>query len=219
MAGDSHAVQWSRAMIRIAAASGWRLTFLAKEYCPLAPGVPISSPYTESCAAWQEAAAARLLRDPPDLLVTSQGSYRTLDEHGELTGVGEGFAAIGEAERNLYRKLTSEGTTVVVIRDTPHSGHDVADCVTRHASDLRRCAVPRARALRAVGDAQEISVEALDGVRMIDLNDAICPTRRCAPVIGSVLVFQDANHITTVYAESLAPRLAALLPGASSKLW
>jgi hypothetical protein len=219
MAGDSHAVQWSRAMIRIAAASRWRLTFLAKQYCPLAPGVRINSPYVDSCSAWQEAAADQLLRHPPDLLVTSQEDYRTLDAHGQLTSVGDGFTEVGLAQRRLYRELIAAGTTVVVLRNTPHSGHDVGDCVTRHASDLRQCAVPRARAMRAVGEAQRISVEGLSGARLIDLDEAICPTRRCAPVIGSVLVFQDANHITTVYAESLAPRLAALLPGASTRVW
>ena len=51
------------------------------------------------------------------------------------------------------------------------------------------------------------------GVHWIDLNDAICPTARCAPIIGNVLVYRQGTHITATYIETLAPRLeAALVP-------
>ena len=50
------------------------------------------------------------------------------------------------------------------------------------------------------------------GVTMVDLDDAICPTTSCAPVIGGVLVYRDLTHLTKTYVLTLAPRLAAALP-------
>jgi len=215
LAGDSHAVQWARAMVDVASASDWHLTLMAKQYCPLAPGVPIESPYQDSCAQWQEAAAEELLRDPPDLLVTSQEDYRALGDDGEILDLRAGAQALGTAQRQLYRELLAAGTTIAVIRNTPRAGIDMGACLTENADDITACAIPRKHALRGVGAAQKYAVQDLDDVRLIDLTDSICPTRRCAPVIGSVLVFQDANHMTTTYGQSLAPRLAAQLPGAA----
>jgi hypothetical protein len=47
---------------------------------------------------------------------------------------------------------------------------------------------------------------------LVDLDDAVCPTALCAPVIGGVLVYRDINHLTKTYVLTLAPRLSAALP-------
>jgi hypothetical protein len=49
------------------------------------------------------------------------------------------------------------------------------------------------------------------GVPMIDLFDSICPTVRCSPVIGNVLVYRRGAHLTATYVRSLAPQLAAAM--------
>ena len=36
--------------------------------------------------------------------------------------------------------------------------------------------------------------------------------RRCPLVVGDLLVYRDTNHLTTAYAETLAPLLASALP-------
>jgi hypothetical protein len=51
----------------------------------------------------------------------------------------------------------------------------------------------------------------MKNVRVIDLDDAICPTDKCAAVIGGVIVYRDSNHLTATYVQSLAPRLNAAL--------
>jgi hypothetical protein len=215
LAGDSHAVQWGLALARIADASDWHVTMLTKQFCPLARDVEISSTHERSCTRWQAAASARLLAHPPDVLITSQEDYRVVHD-GTLLGAGDGFRVLAASQRRLYQDLIARGTKVVVIRNTPHAGIDIADCVTREAKDLTKCSILRSKALNpAVGETQRESVAGLRGARFVDLDEAICPTRLCAPVIGSVLVFQDANHMTSTYGESLAPRLAKQLPGAA----
>jgi hypothetical protein len=54
----------------------------------------------------------------------------------------------------------------------------------------------------------------MKGVHVIDMTDAICPTARCAPVIGNVLVYRQGSHLTATYVESLAPRLGEELASA-----
>jgi hypothetical protein len=49
---------------------------------------------------------------------------------------------------------------------------------------------------------------------MIDMTSAICPTEKCAPVIGDVLVYRQGSHITATYITTLAPRLEEALKDA-----
>jgi hypothetical protein len=40
-----------------------------------------------------------------------------------------------------------------------------------------------------------------------DLSDWLCTPSRCPAVIGGVLVYLDASHLTATYARTLAPML------------
>jgi hypothetical protein len=48
------------------------------------------------------------------------------------------------------------------------------------------------------------------------MTDLLCPDRMCAPVLGNVVVYRDAHHLTRSYTLSLAPyleeRLLELIP-------
>jgi hypothetical protein len=55
------------------------------------------------------------------------------------------------------------------------------------------------------------AVQGQPNVKLIDLFDAICPTPRCSPVIGGVLVYRQSSHITATYIRTLTPRLAEAL--------
>jgi hypothetical protein len=46
----------------------------------------------------------------------------------------------------------------------------------------------------------------------VDLTRHFCDPRRCLPVVGGVLVYRDDNHLTTLFAETLAPYLQRALP-------
>ena len=109
--------------------------------------------------------------------------------------------------RSSYDTLIAAGTKVLVLRDTPRPGIDVADCVSGNSGHLKRCAFPRSKTLARVGAEQVTAVDGLVGASLIDLNDAICPDDPCAPVIGGVLVYRDSHHMTQTYGLSLVPRL------------
>jgi hypothetical protein len=48
----------------------------------------------------------------------------------------------------------------------------------------------------------------------VDINDAICPTERCAAVIGNVLIYRQGSHLTATYVATLTPRLASAFTAA-----
>ena len=70
-----------------------------------------------------------------------------------------------------------------------------------------RCAVPRSSAL----DPDPILAAARRTrsrrTSIVDLTRFFCDPSRCYPVIGSVLAFKDATHLTPVFAQTLAPFL------------
>jgi hypothetical protein len=40
-------------------------------------------------------------------------------------------------------------------------------------------------------------------VRLVDLTRFVCGPRRCFPVIGGMLVYQDTNHVTVAFNRTL----------------
>ncbi|GHJ56257.1 hypothetical protein Nm8I071_55640 [Nonomuraea sp. TT08I-71] len=206
--GDSHAAQWVPTLRAIAERRNWRLLTYTKSSCPVLDievvGADGQRP-VDTCAAWNRDLSGRLAVDRPDLVVTSSYNYSAYRNGRPLKG-SEGRAALVDGMRRTWRSL-ARIAPVVVLRDTPAPRLDVAECVSAHREELTRCAVPRDEALAGIGPLQVDAAQGLTGIRLVDLNDAICPADRCAAVIGGVLVYRDTNHLTATYARTLAARL------------
>ncbi|MFK3985108.1 SGNH hydrolase domain-containing protein [Micromonospora sp. NPDC050397] len=208
LAGDSHAAHWLPAVQVVAAERGWRLVTCLKAMCPfqVAPITLHGRPY-ESCTEWNRRLRTALAgADRPALLIVSGVTQIPLVD-GVLPRPGRATAqAQTEALAQTWSEVAGTGLPLVVLRDTPAFRVDVAECVSANRRALTRCASLREAAL-AGGLPQERAATGLAGVHLVDLNDAICPTSSCAPVIGGTLVYRDSHHLTAAYARSLAPRL------------
>ncbi|BCJ75970.1 acyltransferase [Catellatospora sp. IY07-71] len=214
LVGDSHAAQWVPALQSVAATRRWRLVTYTKSSCPLAQAQVLSRTNGRaypSCAEWNGKVLRALTGvGRPDLVVTTNADYRIA--HGAVRlSAPDGDRAMVEGLRASWRAITAAGVPVVVLRDTPAPGANMPDCISAHPTRLSRCAFDRAAAQAAAGSVQEAAAAGMLGVHLLDLNDAICPTHRCAPVIGEVIVYRDSNHLTATYARSLAPRLDTAL--------
>ncbi|BCJ52055.1 acyltransferase [Actinoplanes sp. NBRC 14428] len=210
LVGDSHATQWVPALEGAATRRHWRLITYTKSACPFAAmevAHPVHKPY-DTCLRWNGNVLAKLLADPPDLVVVSGSSYEVVRD-GEILGAGESVSASAEGLRSHLRALTAASVPVVVLRDTPHPHRDLAECVSAHRNRLTACAYDRAS---SEGGADQLAaVQGMAGVRLVDLSDAICPTDPCAAVIGRVVVYRDSNHLSATYARTLADRLGDAL--------
>ncbi|WP_033104746.1 SGNH hydrolase domain-containing protein [Microbacterium profundi] len=50
-------------------------------------------------------------------------------------------------------------------------------------------------------------------VTLIDFTPLLCPDAICRPVIGNIAVYIDDNHLTKMFATTLAPAMRAQLGG------
>jgi peptidoglycan/LPS O-acetylase OafA/YrhL len=212
LVGDSHADHWVPAMRVMVEKNGWGLTVHSKSGCPflVAELVQNDRPY-ETCTRWNKALRARLLGPArPDLLITTHAEYPMMNEMGDSPS--DRRSARARELRRTWAEMIAQGIPVVVLRDTPLHLKDMAECVSENMNRLTRCTTPRDEAEgRGGGPVQKEALKDAPDVRLIDLNDWICPTDRCAAVIGGVLVYRDDHHLTSTYSATLAPMLTAAI--------
>ena len=213
--GDSHALQWLPALVAAAEREGWRVTTLTKAACPPAevefgrkePGA------AASCSTWRARALAWLAEEPPDLLLmTGAGRvYNILGADGQALAEDDALAAWqrGLAAHAWVRYRDDEGR-----RPGGHAAHAPEPGLLPggqsrgHVSLLRR---PRSVALGDSLDAVEREIAEAAGAAFESLSDLVCPYDPCPVVIGDVLLWRNADHITATFAERLAPAMRALV--------
>lgn len=217
--GDSHMAQWARALNTVIREEDWRLELITKAACP--PGdvrrssaEAGSQEIVESCYKWREKALERIEELQPDIvLVGTSSSYQTLTQDGALAGLGEANQQINEdgLVRNLERIAAAADNTVVVV-DIPAPSRvplNVVDCVANNPNDFDDCGFEiedpdiAVNHLEARWDVP--AAERVEGVKLLDLTDTVCPDGYCRAVIGDVLVYRDDSHLTRTYVETLTP--------------
>jgi peptidoglycan/LPS O-acetylase OafA/YrhL len=203
LVGDSKIGQWLPALQILAEKNDWRILVETKSACGFNSGKMIykGKPYT-ACFKWNRAALKSLLGpNKPDVVLTSQGRSAVSEAGASSEAEPEMVAAL----QDWWKKLQKAGVKVIALADNPAPSKNVYECATEHPDKLTLCAFPRneGRGTPALRQA----VAKTPGTSFIDLTDAICPTDKCAPVIGNVLVYRQGSHLTKTYVETLAPRL------------
>jgi hypothetical protein len=204
--GDSHAQQWEPAFAEAGNRAGWRVINWTKNACPAAQlsinDSQLNRQYTE-CDQWREQTLHKITALKPDLVVISQsdgvvGKQFTDEEY--TSGVMQTVGA-----------LTGSGIRVTYIADTIYPQVDVPSCLTQHLDDAEQCArvdttsftTPRRAMLQgALADA---------GVPSVDPEPWQCGVSGCPVVIGNMMVYRDASHLTATYSKWLAPLVQPLL--------
>ncbi len=190
--GDSHAQQWMGAMLPIARDEGWNVIALLLGGCSFAAAEP-PVPGSVGCVEWREATERFIKRVNPDIVF----GMATKSEPG-----GSGEHVLGGLEVTVDH-LRSTGAEVVLFRDNPRFTHNVFDCVVDHGADSPRCRVDRSDALAPL----DPSLGSVGDAHVVDLTDYLCPDGVCLPVIGNIAVYRDDNHLSKMYATSMAPML------------
>jgi hypothetical protein len=215
LVGDSHAAMWLPALEPIARERHWRLETMSKVLCPLM-GMPINSPYLgrefTECEQWRGGVMARLQKQRPQLVVLDMS---------RRYGADFGFTSYDrvwlDGLTRLVHRLTGTGAKVVVLGPVvdPHS--TVPTCVSAHMDDATACAPSRAEGLNDGGIAAERAATAAAGGQYAELSDFFCTSDRCPVIVGNTLVYRDDNHVTTEYAQVLAPLLTEMVDKALAR--
>ena len=208
--GDSHALQWLPALVAAGQEEGWRVVAITKAACPPAQ-VEFGRKEVgaaDSCVTWRTEALAWLADEPPDVAILAGAGrgYRLVDGRGEQLDDEE---ALAEWQRGLAATLAAlpEETKAIVLADTPRMRTNPASCLQADPSDMSACVTPRSAAIGLpIDDAERSAAEAL-GAAFRSLNGWVCPYDPCPVVIGDVLLWRNADHLTATFVERLAPAM------------
>ena len=212
LVGDSHAAMWQPALEPIARDRHWRLQTMSKVLCPPME-LPINSPYLgrkfTECEQWRGDVLARLEKERPQLIVLDMSR-----RYGADFGFTSYDQAWLESLTRLVQRLRGTGANVLVLSQVPDPHSTVPTCVSAHMDDAAACSPSRTDGLNDPGIAAEAAATAAGGGQYAELSGLFCTADRCPVIVGNTLVYRDDNHVTTEYAQVLAPLLAERVDGA-----
>lgn len=204
--GDSVALQWFPAYLRVFDGAGWRLLVMTKSSCPMVDE-PLFYPrigrdYTE-CSQWRDAVLHDIVAIKPDVVVLGSTLYG-FTEAQWITGTRRVLAKIAPAVKQIY-----------VMRATPRLPFDGPSCLAPRSALYRvlagssRCTAPAYNRYdaRVFGWLQD-AIAPYKNVHAIDMTNSVCPKGICHAEIDGKIVFRDGEHMTATFAASLAPDLA-----------
>ncbi len=208
--GDSHAIMWAQAINDIAIRAKWKFVLLAKVACPVGL-LPYRNPSGDgeaggewvACDQWHRSAVDRINRIDPDLLIVTQAA-----EYGP-NGALYPPAAWQRGLEDALGRVTSKGTTKVVIGDIPRLPQSGPDCLARHLRDVQACSGPN-NLSQAPYNRAELAASGAAGARYVDLAPWFCSVT-CTAIIGHYDVYVNDSHITNTYAHVLEGVLAGAL--------
>jgi hypothetical protein len=202
MIGDSHIGPWVGAVSALAATNNWRVELYWKGGCPFSDAQRVhDAVLTKTCKSYNTDARRRILAAHYDVLITTQVSG--------VEWMPTGGATSSETAENglvsLWSAITKSGTSVVVIKDNPRPIPKVLTCLKTRG--LTKCNAKRATAF--LHDPQVAAVQRLASKRVVlaNFDNVFCDPTTCSPVIGNVIVYRDANHLTSTFTKSLGPFL------------
>jgi hypothetical protein len=205
--GDSHALAWFPAILRLVNDRGWRLLQVTMSACvpadiiPYQPAIGVMT----ACIAFRKAAIAKLTKyHPTVIIVTGTRGFQTIDSAGHvLTGAARTSAWVAGMSRTLS-KLIPITSRVVMIADTPNSQFTAPTaCIAAHPSHSLACATPVSAAVNYEWLNTEFHVALSKGVAFIDPERWVCPTDPCPLVRGEYVVYLNAGHITARFAATM----------------
>ena len=204
--GDSIAGQWFPAVARMLDRPDWRVVVLTKSSCPMVDEpffyVRIGREYTE-CSTWRSHALKQVAAIKPDVVVLGTVSTDDFTREQWIDGTARVLATLSPASGQIY-----------VMRSTPQLSFNGPDCLSRHKGrpvwlgSSQVCDAPASdeHAQQVFQWLQQASAR-FTNVRMIDLNDRICPQGHCSAELNGEVVFRDSQHLTASFAKSLGPEM------------
>ena len=200
LVGDSHAAQYLPALRKFAKSRDFRIVSHTKSSCPFLDAVTINAGRDYStCRDWNQSVMSELLELKPDVVVTAKFSSTILSNREPGLSNDE---AVSEALVRSWKVLKESGIPVVAIAYTPRFPNKVPDCISLPKNKPSDCDLDRATALSRFDHIRAAGVKFPSAI-IADLNDSICSAETCATIVGNVLVYRDAHHLTATYSRTL----------------
>ena len=223
LVGDSVAGNWFPAIDELALRYHWRLVTDLHATCPWTatwmtdPNTSVPNVRYTSCHEWDVTVQHDLLTSiRPDIVITSDFTEIGSVAHPRVGSAAYADIAAGMAQ--YWEQLQDHGISVVPIQETPTMDFDPADCVSEHGAASPACDRTAAEAIPPDPPTVQAARLMAGTVKVIDMNQFICGHGVCPSVVGNVLVYFDAHHLTSSYVATTTPYLAARLFSSSAVL-
>jgi hypothetical protein len=201
--GDSHALQWEPALIRVAQRSHRRLVAITKSGCP---SVDVRFRALARlgdrgpCHRWRWRAIEWINAHPPDLVIVSNDrAYVVVDSAGRV--LPQNLSWEGGLRRTLASLPTSSAR--LVIADTVRFDWEPVSCLMRNRQDIGRCETTREEGLSPLHNAAEIAAAKAEHAEFVDLGGLVCPYDPCPVVMGDLMMWRDHHHLTATFSRSV----------------
>lgn len=198
--GDSHAAAWFPALEGAASLGQFRLEVFTKNACPsVTVSILRDGARYSACETWRNNVIKRINDLSPDLVVLSnQGDANAMTGTDDLADVWA---------RGLSETIDQIAAPVAILGDVPDLGDPVPPCLSANLYDARACGLERAEATGYPTRLAEEAVAAETSTPYIDMTGWFCTSDFCPGIIGNVVVYRDAHHITATYSGLLAQPL------------
>lgn len=211
--GDSIGTQWASLLPEIYKSPDWQVLVLAKSACTIADleyyYKPAGGIY-DVCTEWRNGSIEYIENLQPDIVFIGSSSSSQSFSESEW---------IGGTER-VIAKLASATRHVVIIPGTPGLSFNGPSCLRepyRFTSRLRDSQYICEEALtnttsEDVATYLGRAASAIPNVHILNLNDLVCPGRRCAARSRDGLtVFRDKQHLTASFVIAQVPAVLSRL--------
>ncbi len=207
--GDSHTMSYGPAFDIIAKRQKWKLLMMVKIACTIGEFPTWSSEfgYRGDCDGFRMRFHKWLAETKPDYVVSTGGR----------TGVYGGFPAAEkqiEGYRETFRRLQANGSRIIVMADNPvmltnvkGGWIEIPKCLMWNGVASPHCWKSRYITLDGQSDNLVTAAQGFPGVGTINLTEYMCTKDQCPPIIGNVVVYRDAHHLTETFVTTLVPYL------------
>lgn len=204
LVGDSHMEQYLPAFEDLAALHNLEIRTYFHSSCPFSTGQRVSDVKRGGACATANKQTLEALNDQADLDMIVMSNRTDMAWSPDAPDPATGFA-----EKWASLKAAHPDVPLVVIEDNPMMLPDdgTTNCVAENPKDPDRCSLPYDQV--KPNDYQLSAARGNTDVHLVRTKEWFCPGDTCPAVIGNILVYRDQQHLTTLYAQSLAPRIWA----------
>ena len=206
--GDSHAAAWFPALNAITKRHRWRLLIFSKDTCPAEEVniVRFGRPYP-ACPIWRSNAMRQIAAVRPTLVVVASSQY--VNGSRPLAGVPTGHGGTWQnGVAAIFNFLHHAAQRTLYITDVPMLRRPAPDCLSADSSDVRACTVSTQTGFRYPRlTADELKLAAQAHIDAVDTSSWFCTSTRCPVIVGNIMLYRDAQHMTPQWSAFLTPLL------------
>ena len=127
---------------------------------------------------------------------------------------------VGERRLALGTELEERDIPVLTMRDSPRIRKPLSECLSR-TDDPSDCDTPRvgSKNYGLAATSPFVGLEGTDGIGYVDLSEYYCPKDTCPAVVGNVIVYRDASHLSSTFVRTLAAPLSRELREQAPQLY